>query len=174
MTVPAPYASARDRRKALRVGVVTVLVVLVLLVVALMFGRQKDAAEGEIIRIANAAFQDGLAGRCDRFDDARAAYLQAMKHHFQSKELAGKAATANKLQKLCGTDLAAEIEARRKLVATGNFTPDDLKALAMAQLADADLDGALATLAKAPDDRYCRWLAQWVQAVGAGDSNPAL
>jgi hypothetical protein len=161
-----PPPLVRDRRRALRVGVATLAAILALVAVSFVLQRQKNVDEAEIIAEANRELAAGLAGDCAAFRRAREGYFRAMKRHLQSKELAARSATAEKLAVLCPLEQSAAITARAAIVAGGAFTTDDVKTLALAQLAAGQVEDARATLAVAPDDAYAKWLLRWLGELG--------
>jgi hypothetical protein len=165
--LPASAApSPRDRARSRRVGAIALLVLAALFALAMWLQRGRDIGETKLLALADDAMRAGLRGDCLSYLQAQALYLRAMRLHLQSKELAAKAAVSGELARSCrGNLLPGAIAARRQLIASGAFTAEDVKVLALALLASGQTKETLDALAKAPADDFCQWLARWLRSL---------
>lgn len=154
-----------NRKRNLLVGVIALIIIATLFIVGVQQQRQRRQEDEKLLVNARGHMAQGFAGDCRAFSQARDLYLEVMSHHFQSKDLAGKASIAGELVELCGKDLEAVIQARRQVIQVQSSTPADIKALAIAQLAAGERDAARTTLRRLPDDPFCHWLQGWLGTI---------
>jgi len=157
------------RRRNRLIGAVTLLALALIFCISLFFKNRQQVDEADILRRADLEMAAGAAGFCAAYTRANDLYFQAMRLHFQHKELTAKTATARDLARRCLTDQSANIAVRRQVLESGPFTPEDVKELALAHLAAGDRPAALAALARLPDDAYCRWLRDWLRDLPAAE-----
>jgi len=162
---PTPYPLEEQRTRNRLIGLAAVIVIVALFLVGWHLQKKRSEREAHMLQQANASLAAGIAGHCEAFAQARDLYMQAMKFHLQSKDLAGKAKVADQLVELCGQNLTPLIETRKTILREVGAQPTDIKALALAQLADGNKAGALATLALLPNDPFGLWLRQWLVSL---------
>jgi hypothetical protein len=156
---------ARQNRHLRRIGAVSLVVIGIVFVVGVFAQRAKERDERQILRAADAEMAAGVLFDCAAFARAHTLYYEAMRNHLQSKTLVGKTSISRELAALCTADLPTVLAARQKVIAAGAIGFDEVRALALAQLAARQRPEALATLELLPDDEFCRWLAAWIRAL---------
>jgi uncharacterized membrane protein YdjX (TVP38/TMEM64 family) len=156
------------RRRNLLAGAISLAAIAALFVVGLALQKTKARSEAGVVAHADREIAVGFSGDCAAFRRAQQLYYLAMRGHIQSRDLAAKTNISGELARQCQDPLAAAaLETRERLLAEGAFTFDDVKQAALARLARGDPKGALADLAKMPDNEFCLWLGAWVRRVSS-------
>lgn len=155
----------RHRRRNRLIGAITLLALAALFGLSLFFKNRQQIDEAVMLERADREMAAGAAGFCGAYSRASEGYAQAMRLHFQHKELTAKTAVARDLSQRCLIDQAENIALRRQVVDGGRFSATDVKELALAYLAAGDKHAALTVLATQPDDEFCRWLGDWLHSL---------
>ncbi|MDP8223637.1 MAG: hypothetical protein P9L99_09780 [Candidatus Lernaella stagnicola] len=170
MSAPkASYSPERDRRKAIRYGMIALVVIALLAVVSIFMQQKKKTREAQVLAAGDVLFRAGLNGDCPAFAKAADHYLAAMKMHLQSKQLAFQAGVSQRLAALCRRDLTTSIATRRIVVDSGEFSNEDIKELVLALLASGQADQAREVLSMAVADPFFQRLTVWLDRLSDED-----